>query len=75
MKNFAERKQVSIGGLYVAEVSELPFDDNFFDIAAVIGVLEYCSLEYIEKSLVELNRVLKPGSRLVLDVPTNITRM
>jgi SAM-dependent methyltransferase len=69
MRNVVKRKQLSIGGLYVAEVRALPFDDNFFDIAAVIGVLEYCSLEYMEKSLAELNRVLKSGSRLVFDIP------
>ena len=69
MRNFVKRQKVSIGGLEVAGISKLPFDDNSFDIAAVIGVLEYCTLDYIGTSLVELNRVLKSGARLVLDIP------
>ena len=69
MKDFVTRRRIFIGGLHVADISKLPFDDSFFDIAAVIGVLEYCTLEYIGASLRELNRVLKPGARAVLDIP------
>ena len=69
MKGFVHREQISVGGLHVAEISKLPFDDNFFDIAAVIGVLEYCTLHYIRGALMELNRVLKPDARVVLDIP------
>jgi len=67
MKGFVNREKITIGGLEVAEISRLPFDDNFFDIATVIGVLEYCTLEYIGTALAELNRVLKDGSLAVLD--------
>ncbi|OGO36001.1 MAG: hypothetical protein A2147_10710 [Chloroflexi bacterium RBG_16_57_8] len=69
MKAFVARQGVSIGGLHVAELARLPFADGFFDIAAVIGVLEYCSLRYIRKGLLELNRVMRPGSRVIVDVP------
>jgi SAM-dependent methyltransferase len=69
MSDFVNSQHLSIGGLYVAEITEMPFDDDFFDIAAVIGVVEYLKMEYIEKALLELNRVLKPGSRVVLDIP------
>jgi SAM-dependent methyltransferase len=69
MKNFVKREQISIGGLYMAEVTKLPFEANFFNIAAVIGVLEYCTPKYIGKTLLELSRVLKPESRVVLDIP------
>jgi len=69
MKTYVKHEQISIGGLNIAEVAKLPFDDNFFDIAAVIGVLEYCTLKYISQALIELNRVMKPESRLVLDIP------
>lgn len=71
MQNYVNRQQITIGGLYVADVSNIPFDNDFFDIAAMIGVLEYCTLEYIRKALLELNRVLKPGSRVVLDIPNS----
>ena len=69
MRRFVEREKLAIGGLEVAEISNLPFTDNFFDIASVIGVLEYCSLEYIKKAVKELNRVLKPGAKAVIDIP------
>lgn len=69
MKGFVKRKNIKIGGLYVADVANLPFKDNFFDIAAIIGVLEYFDLDYIKKALAELHRVLKPGGRLVVDMP------
>jgi len=69
MNDFAVQEKISIGGLYVADIADLPFDDNFFDIATVIGVLEYGTLEYIEKALAELNRVCKPEARVVFDIP------
>jgi len=69
MKEFAERQKIQIGGLEVAEISKLPFEDDYFDIASIIGVLEYCTLEYIGTSLSEIKRVLKPGSRAVMDIP------
>ncbi len=69
MKEFAEQQEIQIGGLEVAEIAKLPFDTDFFDIAAVIGVLEYYDLDYTGKSLSELSRVLKPDSKLVLDIP------
>lgn len=69
MRRFAERHQLAVGELHVAELAELPFEDNFFDIADVIGVLEYCTLEYIERALLELARVLKSGAKMVVDIP------
>ena len=69
MNDFIAQESISIGGLYVADVADLPFDDNFFDIATVIGVLEYGTLEYIEKALAEINRVCKPEARVVFDIP------
>ena len=69
MKGFVKREKISVGGLEVADISKLPYDDDFFDIATVIGVLEYCTLEYISAGLAELNRVLRPGSRVILDIP------
>lgn len=69
MTGFVKRNQLSIGGLWVAESADLPFADCFFHLASMIGVLEYCTLPYIEKSLQELYRVLKPKARVVLDIP------
>ncbi|MFB0510160.1 MAG: class I SAM-dependent methyltransferase [bacterium] len=70
MKNFVLRENIKIGGLYVADIAKLPFKNNFFDIAAAIGVLEYYDIAYIKKALKELNRVLKPEAKMVLDMPS-----
>lgn len=69
MKEFINRSHLSIGGLWLAEAADLPFADSSFDISSLIGVLEYCDLDYTEKSLKELHRVLRPGAGLVLDIP------
>ena len=69
MQGFAANHHIPVGGLHVAEIVSLPYDDDFFDIAEAIGVLEYCTLNYTERALVELNRVLKPDARMVVDIP------
>ena len=69
MNRFVRMNAISIGGLSVAELAELPFDDNSFDISGAIGVLEYSPADYVVRALSELYRVMKPGSRLVLDIP------
>ena len=69
MRGFVKREKLAVGGLEVAEISNLPFDGNFFDIASVIGVLEYCPSDNLKTAVKELNRVLKPGARAVVDIP------
>lgn len=69
MRNFAVRKGIDTGGLYVSDAANLPFDDEYFDIAAVIGVLEYGTLGYIGQALAELNRVCRREARVVIDIP------
>jgi cyclopropane fatty-acyl-phospholipid synthase-like methyltransferase len=69
MRGFTEQEGIKVGGLEVAEIAELPFDDNFFDIASCIGVLEYFDIDYCQKALTELHRVLKPGARMMVDIP------
>jgi SAM-dependent methyltransferase len=69
MSRFVQENRIVIGGLSVAELAALPFDADSFDIAAAIGVLEYCSGDYVAHALSELHRVLKPEARLILDIP------
>lgn len=66
----AARRKTRLGGLFLADASRMPFEAVFFDIAAAIGVLEYYDLEYIRRALRELRRVMKPGSRVAVDMPT-----
>jgi ubiquinone/menaquinone biosynthesis C-methylase UbiE len=48
----------------LADLYDLPFDEESFDVVLSVQVFEY--LEDVQKALLELNRVLKPGGRLVL---------
>jgi SAM-dependent methyltransferase len=69
MNRFVRSSNIVIGGLAAGELAALPFANDSFDIAAVIGVLEYCTPQYVSEALSELHRTLRPGSRTVLDIP------
>jgi SAM-dependent methyltransferase len=69
MGRFVQERDIGIGGLGVAELAALPFAADAFDMASVIGVLEYCPADYVPRALSELDRVLNEGARLVLDIP------
>jgi len=49
----------------------LPFDDDLFDVVTMLAVLEHLSkpLEIVR----EIERILKPGGRLVLTVPSKLS--
>jgi SAM-dependent methyltransferase len=66
---------MKIGSLFCGSIHETPFDDNSFDIGACIGVLEYFEKSFVEKALIEIHRIMKPGSRFVLDIPNNESPM
>ena len=51
----------------VASVYELPFEDNTFDVALCMVVLEH--LEDPRKAIAEIQRVLKPGGTVLVSVP------
>ena len=68
MRSFAARERIVVGALEVAELRALPFGAGFFDLASVVGVLAYFDLDYVERALLELRRVLKHGARLVVDI-------
>lgn len=67
--SFVKTYKINIGGLFVAEIVNLPFVNNFFDITSAIGVLEYYEIDYNILAFKELNRVLKQNSKLVIDMP------
>ncbi len=71
LKEFVAKQNLVIGSLFCGSIHETPFDDNSFDIGACIGVLEYFDRNFVEKSLIEIHRIMKPDGRFVLDIPNN----
>lgn len=53
----------------VADVLDLPYDDNAADEILAVHVLEHVPLPLADDALAEWVRVLKPGGRLVIEVP------
>lgn len=68
-REYVRRSKVKIGGLFLADAVDMPFESGFFDICAAIGVLEYFDLPYIRHALKEFRRVLKTNGKIVLDMP------
>lgn len=64
----AERKIV-VGALVLGDMGETFFENDFFDIGACIGSLEYYEQKKVHSLICEFCRILKPGGRLVLDIP------
>jgi ubiquinone/menaquinone biosynthesis C-methylase UbiE len=54
------------GRLYVGDIENLQFDDGLFDVVVASGVIEYMKSD--GPSLSEMNRVLRPGGYMVLNV-------
>src|SRR5438094_4832154 len=52
----------------VGDIEHLPFADNSFDVVVSLGVIEY--LESDEQALREIRRVLRPGGRAVVAIPS-----
>lgn len=69
LNEFVTKNNMQIGSLYCGSIHETPFDDNFFDIGACIGVLEYYKKDFVEKAIAEAHRIIKPNGKLVLDIP------
>ena len=54
----------------VGTLTQLPYQDNFFEGIICYGVLYYLSYEDIKKAVQEMTRVLKPDGKLLLVVRT-----
>jgi len=52
---------------YVASLTDLPFEDNYFDLVVCEWVMEH--VEFPTKALTEINRVLKPNGRFIFFTP------
>lgn len=69
LNNYVQKKALSIGSLFCGSMHETPYDNNFFDIGACIGSLEYFETDFVEKAVIEFHRILKPAGKFVLDIP------
>jgi len=49
------------------EKDDLPFDNNFFDVIVIDQVMEH--IKNIHHLIIEIDRILKPGGRLIISVP------
>lgn len=53
----------------LTDLKTLPFDDNYADLAVSVHVLEHFYRWEVKNLLLEWKRVLKPGGKLVLELP------
>ena len=61
-------QQKGLGSVQLADVCALPFPDGRFDFIMATDVIEHVDED--DKALNELRRVLKPGGKILLTVPT-----
>ncbi|QUI24376.1 class I SAM-dependent methyltransferase [Vallitalea pronyensis] len=69
LNEFVAKKKLAIGSLYCGSIHETPFEENYFDIGACVGILEYFEKDFVEKAIVEAHRIIKPYGSFVLDIP------
>lgn len=69
LNEFITEKRLAIGSLHCGSIHDTPFDDNYFDIGACIGVLEYFEKDFVASAIIEAHRIIKPDGRFVLDIP------
>lgn len=67
----ARAKKTIKGSFYVANIYKLPFKSGYFDVVAVLDVLEHIEPSKTKKAIMEIGRVLKKGGSLVVSVPLN----
>jgi len=65
-KHFSDRKLLSYVSLIQADAANLPFGDSEFDLVFCLASLNY--FPNYEKSLLEMNRVVKPGGKVIVTV-------
>jgi SAM-dependent methyltransferase len=75
LNEFVANNKLSIGSLYCGSIHETPFNTDFFDIGACIGVLEYFEKDFVSKALIEIHRIMKRNGKFILDIPDNESKL
>jgi predicted SAM-dependent methyltransferase len=78
LKAKAEAKDPSLGNGFweegaeyiQADIEEMPFSDNYADIVEMHEVLEHVGFRHVLPILKEVYRVMKPGAKAYIDVPS-----
>jgi SAM-dependent methyltransferase len=60
-------RQRNVGSVVQGSVTDLPFEDDSFDLAVCLDVIEH--LDDDRAALRELRRVIRPGGKLLVTVP------
>jgi SAM-dependent methyltransferase len=68
-KDFAEKKGISDIDFIISPIHKTNFSSNYFDIIILHDVLEHIRADLLEKSLIELFRILKPGGKIYIQFP------
>ena len=68
-REFAEFKKIKNTTFQVANFIDIPLESDQFDVIILNDVMEHIRIDYLERALPELRRVLKPGGRLFLEFP------
>lgn len=69
LEKIVKSRGLEIGGLHCGSIHDTPYEDEFFDIATCIGILEYFEEDFVRNAIIEAHRIIKSKGRLVLDVP------
>lgn len=69
LRSFARKNSLVAGDFLCASMHNTPYPDDFFDIGACVGSLEYFERDFVRQSLLEFHRIMRAGGRFVLDIP------
>ena len=69
LHEFTKKNYLTVGDLYCGSMHETPYDTNFFDIGECVGSLEYFEKDFVQQTVEEFYRIIKPNGRFVLDIP------
>ena len=73
MSDMLVKEKIHIQQLDLENTSKLPFEDDFFDVATMLAVIEHLRYETTSRVLTEVFRILKPGGICILTTPAKWT--